>query len=73
VVSSPSTILTLIIVPVVYSCSTTSPSGCTGAWPAPSFEAHEAAKNAAAVLLVVALAGLVAAPALAQEPTRPGR
>ena len=62
-----STILTLIIVPVVYSLLDDFAQWVHRRMAGSQFEAHEAAKSAAAMLLVMTLSGLVAIPAAAQE------
>ncbi|HPC84014.1 MAG TPA: efflux RND transporter permease subunit [Thermoanaerobaculaceae bacterium] len=61
-----STLLTLIIVPVVYTLLDDLAQWLRRRMAGARFEAHEAAKTAAAVLLGALLAGTLAAPALAQ-------
>lgn len=63
-----STLLTLIIVPVVYTLLDDFAQWLHRRMAGSQFEAHEAAKTVAAVLLVAALAGTFAAPASAQQP-----
>lgn len=63
-----STLLTLIIVPVVYTLLDDFAQWLHRRMAGSQFEAHDAAKTAAAVLLVAALAGTFAAPAFAQQP-----
>ena len=67
-----STILTLVIVPVFYTLLDDFAQWVHRHMAKSQFEAHEAAKAAAAALLVMVLSGLVAVPALAQQaaPTR---
>lgn len=61
-----STLLTLIIVPVFYSLLDDLGQWVRRRMAGAQFEAHEVAKSAAAVLLMVALAGTFVAPAFAQ-------
>lgn len=61
-----STLLTLVIVPVVYTLLDDFAQWLHRRMAGSRFEAHEAAKTAAAVLVVAALAGTFAAPAIAR-------